>query len=212
TQAPLVFEGAEDDMAVVAAHDSTPGWERDWVIQAHAFYDTTVRIADRSQQPPALTTLDVPADLEADAHRDLGIFLPRSDWEVAGATYPAGSLVVGDLAAFLRGEPELTMLFEPTATPSLADMPITRHTGVLSTLEAVVHRLEVHTRDEHGAWIRRDLYPELRGSIEVSAVDPDVGDEIWVTVTDFIEPTTLLLGDLAVVPGGGDPGEAETIK
>ena len=211
-EAELVHEVAAADMAVFAAHDSTPGWERDWVIEAHAFYDSTVHVVDRSQQPPVLHKVEVPSDLEASAHRDLGIFSPRSDWEVGESTYPAGSLVVGDFARFQAGEPQLQMLFEPTETTSLADMTITRTAVVLSILEDVVHRLEVHTRDEHGAWERRDLYPELRGAIGVAAVDADVNDEVWVSVTDFIEPTTLLLGDLAGVAEGGEPGELELIK
>ena len=211
-QAELVHEIPTSDMAVFAAHDSTPGWERDWVVEAHAFYDNTLHLVDRSQQPPVLTTLEVPADLDATAHRDLGIFSPRSDWEIAEARYPAGSLVVGDFARFLDGEPELHMLFEPTETTSLADMTITRTAVVLSILEDVVHRLEVHTRDEHGQWVRRDLYPELRGAIGVSAVDADGSDEVWVTVTDFIEPTRLLLGDLSEVAGGGEAGELELVK
>ncbi|MGO1683820.1 MAG: prolyl oligopeptidase family serine peptidase [Brachybacterium sp.] len=211
-QAELVHEVAASDMAVFAGHDSTPGWERDWVIEAHAFYDNTIHVVDRSQQPPALTAVEVPTDLEADAHRDLGIFSPRSDWEVAEVTYPAGSLVVGDFARFQEGEPELHMLFEPTETTSLADMTITRTAVVLSILEDVVHRLEVHTRDEHGHWERQDLYPELRGAIGVSAVDADESDEVWVSVTDFIEPTRLLLGDLSEVAGGGEAGELELIK
>jgi prolyl oligopeptidase len=91
-------------------------------------------------------------------------------------------------------------------------MTITRTAVVLSILEDVVHRLEVHTRDEHGAWVRSDLYPELRGSIGVAAVDADESDEIWVTVTDFIEPTTLLIGDLAEVAGGGAAGDLQLVK
>ncbi|MFC7463327.1 prolyl oligopeptidase family protein [Brachybacterium sp. GCM10030252] len=211
-EAELVHEVAENDMAIFAAHDSTPGWERDWIIEAHAFYDNTIHVVDRSQSPPTLETIEVPRDLEASAHRDLGIFTPRSDWEIGGGTYPAGSLVVGDFESFQRGEPELHMLFEPTATTSLADMTITRSTVVLSVLEDVIHRLEVHTRDEHGQWVRRDLYPELSGSLGVSAVDPDENDEIWVSVTGFIEPTTLRLGDLSEVPAGGEPGDLQLVK
>ncbi|WP_394215149.1 prolyl oligopeptidase family protein [Brachybacterium vulturis] len=211
-EAELVHEVPESDMAVFAAHDSTPGWERDWVIEAHAFYDMTVHVVDRSQQPPVLQQVDVPADLEATAHRDLGIFSPRSDWTIGESTYPSGSLVVGDFARFQDGEPALHMLFEPTATTSLADMTITRTTVVLSILEDVVHRLEVHTRDEHGTWVRQDLYPELRGALGVAAVDADESDEVWVTVTDFIEPTRLLLGDLSAVAGEGAAGEPALIK
>ena len=211
-EAQQVHEVAASDMAVFAAHDATPGWERDWVIEAHAFYDMTIHVVDRGQEPPALTRVEVPRDLDATAHRDLGIFSPRSDWEIGEATYPAGSLVVGDFARFQAGEPELQMLFEPTETTSLADMTITRTAVVLSILEDVVHRLEVHTRDEHGQWVRRDLYPELRGAISVSAVDADESDEVWVTVTDFITPTRLLLGDLSEVESGGEAGELELIK
>src|SRR5690625_4648107 len=95
------------------------------------------------------------------------------------------------------------MLFEPTPTSSLADMTITRNTVVLSILDDVIHRLEVHTRDAHGAWVRRDLYPGLRGSLGVAAVDSDENDEIWVTATDFIEPTTLLLATWPMSPTAG---------
>jgi len=211
-EAELVHEVTESDMAVFAAHDSTPGWERDWVIEAHAFYDQTVHVVDRTQQPPELRTVEVPRDLEANAHRDLGIFSPRSDWEVGEDVYPAGSLVVGDFERFQAGEPELHMLFEPTETTSLADMTITRTTVVLSILEDVVHRLEVHTRDAEGRWVRRDLYPELRGAIGVAAVDADESDEVWVTVTDFIEPTRLLLGDLSEVAEDGEAGEPVLVK
>ncbi|WP_010533801.1 prolyl oligopeptidase family serine peptidase [Brachybacterium squillarum] len=211
-EAELVFEAAETDMAVFAAHDSTPGWERDWVIQAHAFYDSTHYLVDRGQQPPALIRIDVPGDLEVSAHRDLAILSPRSDWEVEGTTYPAGSLVVGDLAAFLDGRPELTMLFEPTPTTSLAGLSITRGTLVLTVLEDVVHRLEVHHRDEHGAWVHQDLFPELTGALGVRAVDSEVDDRIWLSVTDFLEPTGLRIADLVEVPLGGHPEEPETLR
>lgn len=211
-QAQLVFEADETDMSVFVAHDSTPGWERDWIIQMHAFYDTSLHLVDRSAEPPALERIDVPRDLEASAHRDLAVFNPRSDWEVAGSVYPSGSLVVGELESYRRGEPELTMLFEPTETTSLADMTITRNAVVLSVLEDVVHRLEVHTRAADGTWQRRDLYPELSGSLAVAAVDPDEDDQVWITVTGFVDPTQLLLADLGPLVEGGEPSEPELIK
>ena len=211
--AELVFEGAADDMGVFAAHDPTPGFERDWIIQMHAFYDATFHLLDRSVQPPALTTIDVPRDLEVNAHRDLGIFSPRSDWTVGGDAFAAGSLVVGDLAAYMNGQHVgLTALFTPTETASLADATFTRDAVVLTILEDVVHRLEVHVRDENGQWTRRDLFPELEGSFAVAAVDAVDSNEIWLTVTSFIEPTALLRADLAPVLRGEDPDAPETIK
>src|SRR5690625_7744968 len=94
----------------------------------------------------------------------------------------------------------MTLYVDITHISSRTDLTFSRKTVMLSFIVDVIHRLEVHTRDAHGAWVRRDLYPELRGSLGVAAVDSDENDEIWVTATDFIEPTTLLLGDLADVP------------
>lgn len=212
-EAELVFEAAEDDMSVFVHHDPTPGFERDWIIQMHAFYDTSFHLLDRSAQPPALTTIDVPRDLEVSAHRDLGLFSPRSDWTVGEDVFSAGSLVVGDLDAFIAGgSAGLTTLFKPTESASLADVTVTRGAIVLTILEDVVDRLEVHTRDADGSWVRRDLYPELEGSLAVAAVDSADSDEIWLTVTSFIEPTRLLRADLAPLLAGGDPGEPATIR
>jgi prolyl oligopeptidase len=217
--AELVFEADERDMSVFASHDQTPGWERDWIVQMHAFYDTTLQVVDRSGGgEPTLTVVPVPRDMEANAHRDLAILLPRSDWQVGEDTFAAGSLLVADFDTLLASAPEgpsasdLHVLFEPTPSTSLADLTITRGALVLTILEDVVHRLEVHHRADDGAWVRSDLYPELSGAIDVRAVDADESDEIWVTVTDFLTPTTLLLGDLAEVPAGGEPSELETIK
>ncbi|UEJ82173.1 prolyl oligopeptidase family serine peptidase [Brachybacterium halotolerans subsp. kimchii] len=232
--AQLVFEADERDMSVFASHDQTPGWERDWIVQMHAFYDTTLRVVDRTGgadgadatdgadgadgSGPSLTVVPVPRDMEASAHRDLAILLPRSDWQVGEDTFAAGSLLVADADTLLASAPEgpsasdLHVLFEPTPSTSLADLTITRSTLVLTILEDVVHRLEVHHRAEDGAWVRSDLYPELTGAIDVRAVDADESDEIWVTVTDFLTPTTLLLGDLGEVPEGGEPSELETVK
>ncbi|MCS6711403.1 S9 family peptidase [Brachybacterium sp. EF45031] len=211
-EAQIVFEGARDDMGIWASHDSTPGYERDWVIQAHAFYDTTLHLLDRSTEPPTTTALPVPRDMEAGAHRDLAILTPRSDWTVGEETFPAGSVVVGDLDALLAGEPRLHLLFAPTERSSLAGMALTRGTVVLSILEDVVHRLEVHHRTADGQWQSRDLFPELRGTLEVAAVDSDHDDRLWLTVTDFVEPTRLLLADLAPVLDGEDPEEPQLVK
>ncbi|UYG17152.1 prolyl oligopeptidase family serine peptidase [Brachybacterium huguangmaarense] len=222
--AELVFEADGTDMLAAAHHDSTPGWERDWIIRMRAFYDSEEILARPRTGTPAegeagehadaleLVPLDVPRDLETTAHRDLVYFLPRSDWAVEDAVYPAGSLVVGDLEEYLRGERRLTVLFEPTASTSLAGLTVTRNVLVLTILEDVVHRLEAHHRDADGQWVREDLYPDLPGSLAVAAVDADESDEVWVTSTGFLEPTALRLGDLAGIVRGEGAGELETIK
>lgn len=245
--AELVFEADETDMLAAAYHDSTPGWERDWVIRMRAFYDDEQMLvrpvaaggdaavdggadavgadaarADgavsvdagsvRGTQDTELVALDVPADLEVSAHRDLAYFMPRSDWTLGEAHHLAGSLLVGDLEAYLAGERELATLFQPTASASLADVTLTRDLVVLTILEDVVHRLEVHHRAADGSWVREDLYPDLPGALGVAAVDAVDSNEIWVTATGFLEPTSLHLGDLSGILTDDGAGALETIK
>ncbi|MDK7741435.1 prolyl oligopeptidase family serine peptidase [Helcobacillus massiliensis] len=210
--AALVHEADPTDMVVAAVHDSTPGYERDWAVTMHAFYSNTTYAVDRTEAPPRLSAIDKPDDATFSAWRDIAVFDLRSDWEVGDEVHPSGSLLVAPADDVLRGDFTPTALFTPTATSSLQGLTMTRSCLILTILEDVQHRLEVLHRDEDGAWVREDLFNELSGTISVAAVDSDVSDDIWVTVEDFITPTTLMLADLAGVPTGEGPGDLEVIK
>nr|WP_084253132.1 prolyl oligopeptidase family serine peptidase [Devriesea agamarum] len=209
--ADLIFEADETDMMAYAVHESSPGFERDWVVRMRAFYDTEQMLLQPGESE-RLVTLDIPSDVEIMPHRDLICFMPRMDWTVGEDVYPAGSLVVCNLDDYLAGERRLTLLFEPSQSASLEDVTLTRHCVVLTILEDVKHRLEVHVRDDHGGWVRSDLYPDLPGSLSVSAVDADETDELWVSASGFLEPTTLWMGDIGPVSDGGQPGDLVRMK
>ena len=216
--APVIFDADDEDMLVAATHDSTPGFERDWVFRMRAFYDTeSLLVLDRDAaargEEGALQSIDVPRDLEVGAHRDVVWFSPRSDWQVGEDVFPAGSLVAGDAEAFFSGDTSsLRLLFQPTPTTSLSGMTVTRGAIVLTVMEDVVERLELHTRGEDGEWVSQDLFPDITGSLAVAAVDAEESDEIWLTVTDFLTPTTLMIADLAPALQGEDPSAPEVVK
>ncbi len=69
---------------------------------------------------------------------------------------PRGSLLVADAAAYRAGAAQLTPLFIPTATRSLAGYTTTRTHVVLDMLQDVASRLE-EWRVEDGRWQRRDM-------------------------------------------------------
>ncbi|MDO5645689.1 MAG: prolyl oligopeptidase family serine peptidase [Dermabacter sp.] len=209
---PVVAEAKSDDMGAFIYHDQTPGFERSILQVMHTFYTSTTSLVQVPLEAPEVVALELPEDMQVAAARDLLVLEPRSDWSVEGREYAAGSLLVGGIDAFLAGDRAFDVLFEPTASSSLAGMAITKSCLVLTILEDVRHRLEVFTRDSDGAWVRAELYPELAGAVSVSAVDPVESDEVWVSVTDFATPTTLLLGDLSGVADGDAPGELHEIK
>lgn len=52
-EAPEIFAGQADDLTVSAGHDFTPGYERDVVVRALAFYESEVYLAGgRDPHPP----------------------------------------------------------------------------------------------------------------------------------------------------------------
>ena len=79
----------------------------------------------------------------------------------------------------------------PTERTALAGWTATRNTLVLNILDNVRSRIEVLRRADSG-WSTSTI-PGLPafGTIGVSAVDAERSDEVWLTLTDFLTPTTL---------------------
>ncbi|TWG90687.1 prolyl oligopeptidase [Luteimonas sp. J16] len=190
--AKVVYEGQDGDMYISAGRDHTPGFERDFVVRTIAFYNDELylRNADGS-----LSKVDAPNSAQKSVQREwLGLEL-REPWTVNGRTYRAGSLLVAKFDDFMAGKREFEVLFEPTGTTSLAGASFTRNHLVLNVLDDVKNRLFVLTPGANG-WTRRPLagLPEF-GTVSAQAVDADESDALWITVTDFLTPTTLMLGD-----------------
>ncbi|PFG43891.1 prolyl oligopeptidase [Isoptericola jiangsuensis] len=217
--AVLVHEGREEDLAVSGHRSRTPGFERDLVRRALAFYRsetflvTAVGTADQT-----LTRIDVPDSAEVGFHREWLVVDLREDWAVGGRTYAAGSLLTTTVERFLAGARDLTVLFEPTASTSLVGASWTRHHLVVNVLDDVKNAVHVLTppdldagADVTSSWTRSEL--PVTGDLltvgvrAVSAVD---SDDVWVTTTGFLTPSTL---SLATVTGpGADPVAPEPLK
>ena len=97
------------------------------------------------------------------------------------------------------------MLFEPAERKSLVGFSPTRHHILVTELDNVRSRVYVLTYRD-GQWHREPLpgVPEF-GEVSANEVDADESDDYFLTVTDFLTPTTLALGTV-----GGGP--ATTLK
>ena len=198
--AEVAYEGRPEDVEVAAGHDDTRGYERDFVYRAIEFYEDELYLRDREG---ALTRIDVPDSAMKGAHRDWLMLQLRDAYTVGERTFPAGALLAARLDDVLAGRPDYSTLFEPTPTTSLVGFSWTRNHLLLNVLDNVQNRIEVLTPPAGGeggsAWERQLLTAVPRGSLEVSAVDDEESDEFFLTVTDFITPTTLYIGSV----GGG---------
>ena len=188
--APVVIEGETDDVLVAVDRDHTPGFLRDIAVRVIDFYRSERWLlgADGTR-----TRIDVPDSAEVRFVRAHLLVELREPWTTGGRTWPAGALLAIGLEPFLRGERSFVPLYEPTPSSSLAAIVPTRTRIVLDILEDVRHRLEVWVAGPDG-W-RRTPFPggESLASVVVRAVDPDESDDCFLTVTDWVTPSSLFL-------------------
>ncbi len=195
--ARVVYEGKPDDMYIAAYHDDTPGFQRDFVSRTLAFYNDELYVRGKDG---ALTRIEVPNSASKGVFREWLTLELREPWTVGGKTYAAGSLLAAKFDDFMAGKRAFDVLFEPTMTTSLASMSVTKNHVVLNVLDDVKNRLSVLTPSANG-WKRGEFVGAPRfGTVGVSAVDADDSDAVWMTVTDYLTPTTLSLVELGKQP------------
>jgi prolyl oligopeptidase len=201
--AQTVYEGKANDMSISAYRDRTPGFERDFVQRALEFYNSETFLCGKDGK---LTKIDVPNDAETDVEREWLLVEPRTAWTVGGKTFPSGSLVATKFDDFMAGKREFTVLFTPDEHTSLAGHSWTRHHLILTVSRDVVSQIKVLTPADTGAWKEDTLSgaPAL-SNMQAGGIDADETDEYFLTVSGFLQPTTLYYGTLG-------QGEREAIK
>ena len=195
--AKTVYEGKPGDMSIAAMRDHTPGWQRDFVSRALAFYNDELylRGADGS-----LSKIDVPNSAQKNVHKEWLLLELREPYAVGGKTYAPGSLIAANFNDFMAGKREFTALFEPDEHSSLAGYAWTKDHLVLNVMQDVKNRLSVLTPGKDG-WAKSAFVgaPSI-GTLGVGAVDADDSNAVWLTATDFLTPTTLSIAEVGQQP------------
>ena len=190
-QAKQVFAGQAADVSVDAdvVHDHGRTYE---FIRRGVTFFTSEEYVRRGDD---WVKLDKPADATVGTFEDQLVLRLRSDWAVEGTTYPAGSLLAAGFDGYLKGERKFETLFAPTERKSLAATSETKHYLVVNELENVRNRLYV-LEHKNGHWTRAPLEAPAFGSVGVNGIDPDESDDYFMTVSDFLTPSSLYLGTL----------------
>ena len=195
-EAGTVFEADKRDVAAFVSVDLTPGYQRTVVGRSIDFYNSRMWLLQGQRQ----VAIDKPDDASLSFHREHVLIELRSDWKLADKTWPRGSLLVGDAAAYLKGERRLTALFTPTASRSLAGHTTTRDTVLLNVLDNVASRIEEWTLTAERGWQRREVKAPYPGTLSVAALhDPllrrdDLAEAYLLNASDFLQPDSLQLG------------------
>ncbi len=196
-KAETVYEGKKEDMAVGAGYDDTEGFERHIVYRRISFYSGDYFLRKNDGK---LARIEVPEDAEPSGHREWMVVSLRTPWTVGGKTYPEGALLAIKFDDFMAGKRDFKILFEPTPTTSLDSFDWTKNYLVLNVLDDVKNRLYVLAPGS-GEW-KKEPMPGGPGFAKVSlwGVDEQESDEFFMTVMDFLTPTSLFYGTIGGTP------------
>ncbi|HPU55148.1 MAG TPA: prolyl oligopeptidase family serine peptidase, partial [Verrucomicrobiota bacterium] len=136
--------------------------------------------------------IEKPPDVQVGTFGEHLLLRLRQDWTVGGKTYPAGSLLAANFDAYLKGDRNFAMLFEPSPRKSLDDFTATKNCLILVELENVRSRPYL-LRFENGQWTRTPLPAPEFGTLSIAGIDPEESDDYFMTVTDFLTPSSLYL-------------------
>lgn len=191
--AELIYEGEQSDISIGAYHDPTPGWERDIVYRGLTFYSNEQYLITDD----GLEKIDKPDSANAGLWKAWLLIELRDDWTVGGTTYKAGSLLAANFKKWRKGKRKINVLFEPTERTSLSGYSTTRDYLLLATLDNVQDRIEVLTPGKK-VWARRDLELSEGAMMRQSAwaVDDMVDNRVFLNVSGYTTPSTLLVQDL----------------
>jgi len=190
--ASLVFEGQDADISVSTFQINNKGYKtRQFVRRGETFYTSETYLREDAQSNK-LTKLDVPADANVNYGQGRLWVRLKSPWSVGGKTFAQGALIATDFERFMKGERNFDVLFEPTDRKSLAGWALTKNYLILNELDNVKSRL-YEMQNKAGKWTRREITLPGLGTISASPIDADQSDEYFLTLTDYLTPSTLFL-------------------
>jgi prolyl oligopeptidase len=191
SDAKLVFEGQKTDVSagVTVAHDHGRVYE--FVGRAPTFFTSE----DHIRRGDQWLKIEKPDDATVQTFKDQILLRLRSDWAVNGKKYPAGALLATGFDDYLKGKRNFEVLFTPTERKSLSSTSATKNYLIVNELDNVRNRLFM-LKLEKGAWSRTPIEAPDFGSVGLNGIDEDESDDYFMTVTDFLTPSSLYYGNL----------------
>ena len=192
SDAVTVFEGQATDVAAAGSVENDREHHREYVTRALDYFRSEAYV----QQGDKLIRIEVQDDADTGSFGDQILIRLRSDWEVGGKRYPAGSLLAMSWQGFFEGKRDFVPLFTPTPRTSLIEAITLRNFIVTNELDNIRSRLYLHQLKD-GKWQRKPLATPEFGSVGIRPVDSIESDDYFLTVTDFVTPSSLYLGTIA---------------
>ena len=141
-----------------------------------------------------LHRLHIPASAQVDdVFRGRLVISLTEDWQTAGETFTAGSVVIADPRDLWQEGGKVELLVAPTEQEVVEDVTATEQGVLVTMLDAVRGRLYRY-EPRGGGWTRRAVPFGDNGALGVMTVDDESGDA-FVSFQSFVDPPTLYFVD-----------------
>jgi prolyl oligopeptidase len=184
--AETLFEGEANDMWVGGYRERSRGIGHEIIGRNKTFW-TSEKFLRRSGE---LVKLEVPEDAYVSLVADWLVLDLKSPYSVAEKTYSTGALIATRLESFLKGERTFDVLFEPEPRTVLSSWLVTKNYFVLNVsanLERKLYTLKL----ENDVWIKEELEPPLRGTLNLWSGDDQTSDTFFLNGSDYLTPSSL---------------------
>jgi prolyl oligopeptidase len=192
-QAQVIFETASGNMAASFNVDRTGETPRVWFVERLDFFNSRQWLGNETG---TRSKLDLPTDIWIEAHRDWLVVKLRAAWTAGGQTHAPDTVLGISLSAFLTGDRNFTVIFEPDPRRALQGFFWGGEKLVLSILDELRPVFEVLTPSAKG-WARAHL-PGLPGIgvIDVWRLDNEEAEsngDLLANIQDPLTPSSLML-------------------
>jgi prolyl oligopeptidase len=198
--APVIFETSPDNMGVFSDVDRTDASPRVWFVERLDFFNHNVWLGDEAG---ARLKLEIPTDTWMEAHRDWLVVKLRTAWTVGGQSFVPDAVLGMSLSAFVKGDRDFTIVFEPGPRRALQGFFWAAGRLVLSILDELRPVFEILTPSGNG-WTRAGLpgLPEI-GVVDIERLDryeSESNGDLRANIQDPLTPPSLSL-----IEGIGSP-------
>jgi len=192
-QAPVIFETAADNMAAYCGIDRTGAAPRVWFVEQLDFFNHCIWLGSESG---ARLQLDLPTDIWMQAHQDWFVVKRRTAWTIDGQTYAPDTVFGISLSAYLAGERNFSVIFEPGSRRALQSLFWSAGKLVLPILDELRPVFEVWTPSASGwAGTRLRGMPGI-GVVDVWRLDTHESEsngDLLANIQDPLTPSSLML-------------------
>jgi prolyl oligopeptidase len=189
SQAVTVFEGQPEDVSVSIAVEHDHGHVYEMIHRGVTFFSgqSFIRRGDK------WVKIEKPDDATVETFGQFLLLRLRTDWSVNRKMFSAGSLLAANMDDYLNGSRDLSVLFRPTETAFLDSLTTTKNYLGLTLLDNV-HSRPYWLRYADGKWDRTSMSVPAFGTVDISGIDSNESDDYFMTVADFLTPSSLYFG------------------